>query len=107
MSDTDRLGDETEHLCLGCAEDTPAEYIWHDGLWPSYVCADHARKQLPKRGFDDMRKSTIESRGRDGVVSGYATPINGSEKIIWKDEIENNPTEQPTHVLTHYITLYE
>lgn len=80
--------DETEHLCLGCSEDTPAEYVWHDGLWPSYVCATHARKQLPKRGFDDFRESNLDRRGREGIVSGYATPLEGSGKVVWKDEVD-------------------
>lgn len=77
-----------EYDCLGCAEDTPAEYVWHDGLWTSYICATHARKQLPKRGLDSNRETIISNRGRDGIVSGYATPLGGSQKLVWKDEVD-------------------
>ncbi len=78
-----------EKYCLGCADDVRAEYVWHDGLYPSYVCAEHAKEALPKRGRDRSRELQMEIGGRDRVVSGFAKPIDGGEKVIWKDEVED------------------
>jgi len=79
---------EDEKACLGCGGHTPAEYIWHDGFYKSYVCAEHARKQLPKRGRDELRETKLEYGGRDRVVSGYAVPLDApDEKLVWEDEV--------------------
>lgn len=77
-----------ENECLGCAEPTEAEYVWHDGLWTSYVCAEHARKQLPREGRDDYRVTVLENNGRESIVAGYATPIGGGEKVVWAEEVD-------------------
>lgn len=91
---------EQEKSCLGCGGHTDAEYVWHDGLYQSYVCADHAREQLPDRGKDSLRRRKLENGGRDRVVSGYATPIGQSdEKLVWSDEIDKHDPGEGCTVL--------
>lgn len=53
---------EIEHPCLGCADDVEAAFIWHDGLYRSYVCEGHARKQLPAERTDG-EKAAMERKG--------------------------------------------
>jgi hypothetical protein len=92
---TTETNDKPAKSCLGCGGHSAAEYVWHDGLYQSYVCAEHARDQLPKRGRDDLRARKLENGGRERVVSGYATPIdNPNEKLVWEGEVEISKSDQ-------------